>query len=268
MDFSTGEIVHLLLDNVSTLDEVRSIGISGSKTSFPKPGEGDIDVFIYCDTIPGFEKRKSIINQMSSMLQEEKLNFFEGGHWGIGDFMLINGVETWLMYFTEKETINDVEAILNGDYPDKLDNYYYPIGRCAMLKDIRILCDKDNFLSSLKERLSEYPDNLSEKIIQYHFSELEDMEDLERAVSRKDVLFYHFAIDTAIDHFLQALFAINKTYFPSRKRTLNFIRSFNIKPERCEEQLLDVVRLGGLAESIEQSYEIWCNMVSKLKKLS
>lgn len=119
MDFSTEEIVRLLLDKVSTMDEVRSIGISGSKTSFPKPGEGDIDVFIYCDTIPGFEKRKLIINQMSSMLQEEKINVFEGGHWGTGDFMIVNGVETWLMYFTEKETINDVESILNGDYPDK-----------------------------------------------------------------------------------------------------------------------------------------------------
>jgi hypothetical protein len=267
MDFSTGEIVRLLLENVSRMNEVQSIGISGSKTSFPKAGEGDIDVFIYCDTVPLFEKRKSIINQIGSLLQEEKINVFEGGHWGIGDFMLINGVETWLMYFTEKETINNIESILNGDYPGKLENYYYPIGRCAMLKEISILYDKDSFLSLLKERLSQYPNNLAEKIIQYHLSELKDTEDLERAVIRKDVLFYHFAIDIAIDHFLQALFAINRTYFPSRKRSLNFIRSFNIKPERCDEQLLDVVRLGGCAESIEKSYEIWINMVSKLKDL-
>lgn len=265
MGFSTEEILHLLLDKVSAMDEVRSIGISGSKTSFPKPGEGDIDVFIYCGTIPESEKRKSIINQMGDMLHEEKIDFFEGGHWGIGDFMRINGVETWLMYFSEKETISEIESILNGDYPDKIDNYYYPVGRCAMLKDIRILFDKDNFLSSLKEKLSQYPNTLAERIMQYHLGELQDTEDLERAVNRKDVLFYHFAIDIAIDHFLQALFAVNKTYFPSRKRTLNFIRTFNIKPERCEEQLLDVVRLGSCAESIEQSYEIWRNMVSNLK---
>lgn len=268
MTFDTGEIVRLLLDNISTIEEVQSIGISGSKTSFPRTGEGDIDVFIYCDNIPGFEKRNSIINQLGNLLQESKVNILEGGHWGVGDFVLINGVETWLMYFIKKETISDVESILNGDYPDKLDNYYYPIGRCAMLKDISILCDKDSFLSSLKERLSEYPNNLAEKLIRYHLNELEDSEDLERAVSRKDVLFYHFAIDIAIDHFLQALFAINKTYFPSRKRTINFIRRFNIKPERCEEQLLDVVRLGACAESINQSYKIWINMVSTLKNLS
>jgi predicted nucleotidyltransferase len=268
MAFDTGEIVRLLLDNISTMKEVQSIGISGSKISFPRAGEGDIDVFIYCDKIPEFEKRNSIINQLGNLLQEGKVDVLKGGHWGIGDFVLINGVETWLMYFTVKETINDVESILNGDYPDKLDNYYYPIGRCAMLKNISILSEKDSFLSSLKERLSEYPNKLAEKLIQYHLNELEDTEDLERAVSRIDVLFYHFAMDIAIDHFLQALFAINKTYFPSRKRTLNFIRSFNIKPERCEEQLLDVVRLGACEDGINQSYEIWSNMVSKLKKLS
>ena len=34
------------------------------------------------------------------MICEIKTNSFAGGHWGVGDFTLINGVETWLMYFT------------------------------------------------------------------------------------------------------------------------------------------------------------------------
>lgn len=266
MPFETEEITQLLTERISTMKEVQSIGISGSKDQFPKAGEGDIDVFIYCDTIPELEERQAIVNQLSDLLQGGKFNVFEGGHWGIGDFVLINGVETWLMYFTVNETLNDVESILNGDYPDKLDNYYYPIGRCAMLKDINILCDKNNFLYSLKKRLSVYPDKLAEILAQYHLDELEDIEDLERAVTRNDVLFYHFAMDLAIDHFLQALFAMNKTYFPSRKRTLDIIKNFIVKPVRCDEQLLDVVRFGACSESINQSYELWSNMVNDLKR--
>lgn len=266
MALDTQEIIDLLIDRIRTMREVQSIGISGSKTPLPKAGEGDIDIFIYCDMIPAFEKRHAIINQMGVLLEEVKINVFEGGHWGIGDFVLINGVETWLMYFTASKTLDEVESILNGDYPDKLDNYYYPIGRCAMLKDIDVLYDKNGFLYSLKNRLSEYPDRLAKILIQYHLDELEDLEDLERAVTRKDVFFYHFAMDIAIDHFLQALFAINKIYFPSRKRTLNFIKNFNIKPERCAEQLLEVIRLGACSESINQSYEIWSNIVNELKK--
>jgi len=171
------------------------------------------------------------------------------------------------MYFTVSQTLIDVESILNGEYPDKLDNYYYPIGRCAMLKNINVLYDKNDFLYALKKRLSEYPDKLAKILIQYHLNELEDTEDLERAVIRKDVFFYHFAMDIAIDHFLQALFAINRTYFPSRKRTLDFIKNFNVKPEECSEKLLEVVKLGSFSEGINQSFMLWNNTVNELKKI-
>lgn len=267
MAFDTKEIIQSVIDNISEMKEVQSIGISGGKTQLPQAGEGDIDVFIYCDMIPEAEKRQAVIEQLGDLIQEGKINVFEGGHWGVGDFVLINGVETWLMYFAVDEALNDVEAILNGDYPDKLDNYYYPVGRCAMLKNINVVYDKNRFLYSLKERLMEYPNKLAEILVKYHLDELSDVEDLERAVTRKDVLFYHFAMDLAIDHYLQALFAINKIYFPSRKRTLNYIRNFNIKPERCDEQLLEVIRLGACPKTINQSYELWGNMVSELKKI-
>jgi len=267
MVYDTKKIIDTLISNISEMSEVQSIGISGSKTSLPRAGEGDIDIFIYCDMIPNLKKRQAIINELGNQIQKGKVNTFEGGHWGIGDFVLINGIETWLMYFTVSETLTDVESILNGEYPDKLDNYYYPIGRCAMLKNINVLCDKNNFLDDLKKRLSDYPDKLRKILIQYHLDELEDTEDLQRAASRKDVLFYHFAMDIAIDHFLQALFAINKTYFPSRKRALDFIENFNIKPERCNEKLLEIIKLGSFSEGINQSFTIWSNMVNELKKL-
>lgn len=266
--YDTKKIIDALIGNISKIDEVQSIGISGSKISLPKVGEGDIDIFIYCDMIPNLEKRQAIINQLDKHIQKSKINIFDGGHWGTGDFVLINGIETWLMYFTVCETLTNVESILNGEYPDKLDNYYYPIGRCAMLKNINILCDKNNFLDDLKKRLSNYPYKLKKILVQYHLDELEDTEDLQRAVVRKDVLFYHFAIDIAIDHFLQALFSINEIYFPSRKRTLDFIEHFNIKPERCDEKLLEVIKLGSFSETINKSFKIWCNMVNELKNLS
>ncbi len=267
MEYNTEKTLQLLINGISQLKEVQAIGISGSKIEIPKAGEGDIDIFIYCGVIPEIEERRTVVKQLDYLLQEEKINVFEGGHWGTGDFIHINGVETWLMYFTVNETLYDVESILNGDYPDKLDNYYYPVGRCAMLKDISVLYDKDGFLYSLKQELSEYPEKLAGILTQYHLEKLDDTEDLERAVTRKDVLFYHFAVDIAIDHLLQALFAINRTYFPSRKRTLAFINSFNIKPENCGEQLLKVIRLGACTESLDQSYGLWRKVVGELKKL-
>lgn len=267
MIYKTEEILDELINKISEINEVQAIGISGGKTPLPNAGEGDIDIFIYCDIIPTIEKRQEILAKLETKIQESKTNIFEGGHWGTGDFTLINKVETWLMYFTISETMANVESILNGEYPDKLDNYYYPIGRCAMLRNISILYDKNNFLHTLKQRLFEYPDKLSEILAKYHLDELEDTEDLERAVIRNDVLFYHFAMDIAVDHFLQALFAINKTYFPSRKRSIDFIKNFNIKPAQCGESLLEIIRLGSYPEGIKQSFTLWNNMINELKKI-
>lgn len=260
-------ILKHLINNISNIEEIQSIGISGIIEPIPKAGEGDIDIFIYCDEIPKLDVRKTILNQMGDLLQEVRINVFEGGHWGSGDFALINGVETWLMYFTVGGTLNDIQSILNGNCPDRLDNYYYPVGRCAMLKDINVLYDKNDFLCSLKKRLADYPDELSNQLAKHHLAELEDIEDLERAVARKDVLFYHFALDLAMDHYFQALFAINKRYFPSRKRTLQFIGSFHTKPRDCEEHLLEVIRLGASSESINASYELWSKLITELRYL-
>lgn len=268
MIYSTEKILDELIIKISEMNEVQAIGISGSKSPLPKAGEGDIDIFIYCDTIPSLEKRQSILAQLGNKIEDSKINIFENTHWGTGDFTLINNVETWLMYFTTSDTITNIEEILNGDYPDKLDNYYYPIGRCAMLRNINILYDKTDFLRALKEKLSVYPDKLAKILLEYHLEELDDLEDLERAVARKDVLFYHFALDIAIDHFLQALFALNKVHFPSRKRSIEIIRGFKIKPEHCEENLLEVIKFGGYSEGINQSFSLWISLINELKELA
>ena len=265
MEAETETIIQTLIEYVSAMPEVASIGISGSKRPLPKPGEGDIDLFVYCDAIPACDKRREAIGQLGDLAQDCKINVFEGGHWGTGDFLRVNGVETWLMYFTLRDTSSNVDAILKGDFPDKLGNYYYPIGRCAMLKAITVLYDQSGYLNSLKDRLQVYRQPLAEKLAGYHLDKLADVEDLQRAVVRKDVLFYHFALDIAIDHFLQALFAINRTFFPSRKRTLQFMAGFAVQPINCAERLLEVIRLGSAAEGIGQSYALWAGLVDELR---
>lgn len=112
-----------------------------------------------------------------------------------------------------------------------------------------------------------YPESLAAQLIRYHLDLLADVEDLERAISRKDALFYHFALDLSLDHFLQAQFALNRCCFPNRKRTLSFIEIFTKKPERCAERILDVVALGARGETIMQSYEEFSTLCRELTAL-
>jgi hypothetical protein len=263
----TQKILDSMIESISEMREVQAIGMSGSKSPLPAAGEGDIDIFIYCSCIPEPAAREAALKNVGGRLEGININTFQGGHWGTGDLVHINGVETWLMYFTVSEASSELDAILEGRYPDKVDNYYFPIGRCAMLRSINVLYDRNTFLCSLKKRLNEYPDSLAGILIQYHLSELEDTEDLERATARKDVMFYHFALDIALDHFLQALFALNRCYFPSRKRSLEHMENFSLKPEGCSARLLETVRLGGSSDCIARSYGLWSDLVKDLGKL-
>ena len=80
-------------------------------------------------------------------------------------------------------------------------------------------------------------------------------------------LFFHFALDLFLDSFLQALFAVNREYFPSRKRSEAFIQGFRKKPVDCENRLLQIIRLGGASETLSQSYLILDGLVQDLSVL-
>lgn len=267
MNLSTEEVLQKLVHTISAKAGVLAIGLSGSKRELPAPGEGDIDLFIYCSEMLSIQDRVEALEHMGQLLEDIKPSVLNGGHWGSGDFARINGVETWIMYFSAAETMRNVDSILEGNYPGRLDSYYYPVGRCAMLKGMFVLYDKEGFLDSVKERLAEYPDELSKRLARYHLNALKDYEDLIRASQRGDVLFYHFALDIALDHFLQALFAINKVFFPSRKRSLELAASFSIKPVAFSETIMEVIKLGSSADKLPQANAKWAKLVKDLSAL-
>lgn len=78
-------------------------------------------------------------------------------------------------------------------------------------------------------------------------------EDLGRVVLRKEVLFYHQVLENSLDHLLQALYALNHTYFPSRRRIEEYIGRFEIKPFNCYERLLRILESAVSSETIEES---------------
>lgn len=257
-----------LISTIACHSSIRAIGISGGECPFPGPGEGDIDMFVYCTEIPAANERQKMLLPLREEIEHVEIGKLESGHWGQGDCLLLAGVETWLLYFTVAEARLELDEILSGKYPGRLDSYYYPIGRCAMWKTMRVFYDPDNILGSFKQRLAEYPPELALAVIDHHLKALDDVEDLERAVARKDVFFFHFALDLALDHFLQALFALNGEYFPSRKRSESYLRSFKTKPADCVQRLRQVIALGGNVDTLERSYKLWNEVVCDVKQLS
>jgi len=255
-----------LLDSVSSIEEIRAIGQTGEMNSASKAGESDIDIFLLGDKIPSSEERKVAYDKNSILFQQCVMNVCEGGDWGTGDTFIIDGVETMLMYFRIDETLKYVDDILEGNHLDSIKGFY-PVGRCATLKNINVIYDESGVFAALKEELLIYPDTLKKKMLDFHMSRINDEEDFGRALLRKDALFYHQVLEVSIDHYLQALYAANSTFFPSRKRTEQYIASFKLKPENCYGRLLKVIKLGSNPDDIAESYHEWCKLVDDLQSI-
>ena len=259
----------LLIDSVSKIKEVQSIGKSGGK-EMPEANESDIDLYIFCSEIPSMEKRQSVINSFGNDVRSSSISKEEGQFWGTCDFASVGNMDFCLMYFTTVKMSAYIETVLSGERLEREGNFFYPTGRIATILSMYVLLDKNNYISSLQQKLAVYPVELSEKLVKYHIRRLHGLviEDIERAVSRKEVLLYHYALEIGIDHFLQALFALNKCFFPSRKRTVQYIDKFNIKPIDCAERLLKAVALGGSPDTLFQSNEIWSTLCDELSDLA
>ena len=261
------EYFNQLINAVSEIGEVLSIGKSGGE-KLPVHNESDIDIFVFCNKIPTTESRQSAVMKLGAAVNKMKLSETKGRFWGVCDFVTIADIELCLMYFTIADMDKEINSVLDGSRLDRENEYFYPTGRCATFINMHVLYDKNAYIAQMKEKLSLYPSTLSEKLYVHHVNKINYLEDFNRAVERRDVLFFHSTLEIAIDHFLQALFALNKCFFPSRKQSLLFIDNFGIKPSNCSERLLKAIEYGSKPETLRQSYDIWSELYEELLAIS
>jgi len=249
------------------MDSVRAIGKTGG-AALPTDGYSDIDLFVFCERIPALEVRAVHYSLFPQEVKVAEFGASEHPHWGLVDSVLIGEQEVYLMFFTQSAFAASIDAILRGERTEREENYFYPTGRLASIQGMHAFHDPEGYLSDMKTHISVYPDSLRNAILSRSLAKIDDGEDFMRAIRRSDVLFYHATLDLALDRFLQALFALNRTYFPSRKRSLEFIRAFAIKPMDCEAKLERVVALGANAETLLESYQTWQSLCRELEEFA
>ena len=256
-----------LIQSLQALPEVSAIGKTGG-IALPNDGYSDIDLFVFCDAIPSQTKRGQVLAALHEAVSVVEYGRHEHPHWGLVDSLLIGEQEVYLMFFTKRVFAESVSSILRGKRTQREENYFYPTGRCASVLGMYAFYDPQGYLLNLKEQCSDYPLELRDALLAAHLPKIDDEEDFKRAIRRGDVLFYHATLDLAMDHFLQALFALNRVFFPSRKRSPEFIRSFAVKPAECDTRLLRVVQLAGVAETLHESYHLWQALCEEIRLLA
>lgn len=263
---SVADRLSALTDTISSLPGVLAIALCGGTRAVREAGAGDIDLCVYSTGIPPAALREQALLS-AGFTDGLRTGCLSEGHFGTSDYLVLDGVDTWLMYFDVDKARFELDNILEARVTCRQDNYFYPTGRLAMYQHIGVLYDPKSILSGFRDKVAVFPDVLRQAVLAQSLGFLSDSEDLERAVARCDVLFYHFALDLAIDHMLQALFALNRVYMPGRKRSLEYISQFSLKPVDTESRLLHVILLGSEEATLAASYAAWDSLRADVLRL-
>lgn len=241
-----------LVSLLSACDDICGIGQTGNINAPLIPGKSDIDLFVICDHVPDRQERLARYQALTDDCDSLQMEACGGGVWGYGDIFVCGGIDVMPMYFTCAEMEGYLREVLDGQHLEKKGRFY-PIGRLASIESLHVLHEKEAAWTKLIDMVKVRPQPLFSRWYASERAQMIDEEDLGRAELRHEVLFYHQVVEAFLDHFLQALFARNNCYFPSRKRTEEAIAAFRIKPANCYARLMQIVELGARADTIDQS---------------
>ncbi|BBF41938.1 hypothetical protein lbkm_0618 [Lachnospiraceae bacterium KM106-2] len=256
-----------LVTILASCDKMKGIGQTGSLDARLVPGKSDIDLFVLCSEIPTQEERQACYAMLQSADFTVQMELCNGGQWGYGDVIVTEGIAIMPMYFTITEMQEYLEEVLECKHLEK-DGRFYPVGRLASVSTINVLYEENDTWTILKNMVNRKSRSFFQTWFENEMRQALDEEDLGRAELRKEVLFFHQVLENALDHLLQALYAMNECYFPSRKRTKLAIDTFDIKPDQCYKRLMKMILNGASEDTMDKAIEDLHNMTQEIYDLA
>ena len=203
--------VYQIVNEFKRLDEVVAITLAGSCASGRKDTYSDIDVNVITKRNIPVEKRKSIANKFSDIME------INNTFWGDSDeFILRNSsIQVDITYF-DFSWLKIWHNVINSS----------------------VVFDKNSEFNDFKKKYTiDYPDKLKRNIVNKNYPILKNnfssyYKQIEKAVNRKDIVNLNNRISAFLDSYFDIIFAINEIPHPGEKRILNIVNNtFKKKPK-------------------------------------
>lgn len=146
-----------LWKEISTLNEVQSIALAGSRASEKYDEKSDYDLYIYCDTVPSDEVRKSILEKYCDYIEL-------GNHfWELEDnCTLKNGIDIDILYRNIDTITEELSSVVEKYNPH--NGYTTCIWHNVLHS--KILYDKNDKFKKMQDRFSvPYPEELKKILL-------------------------------------------------------------------------------------------------------
>lgn len=215
--------VYQIVNEFKRLDEVVAITLAGSCASGRKDIYSDIDVNVITKRNIPVEKRKSIANKFSDIME------INNTFWGDSDeFILRNSsIQVDITYFDFNWLKSQLKNVL------EYNNASIGYTTCFWHNVINssVVFDKNSEFNDFRKKYTiNYPDKLKRNIVNKNYPILKNnfssyYKQIEKAVNRNDIVNLNNRISAFLDSYFDIIFAINEIPHPGEKRILNIVNN-------------------------------------------
>jgi predicted nucleotidyltransferase len=218
------------------LPQVLAICTCGSVALGLADDESDIDLAFLCAArAPGVDERRKRYAQLADAGKDIELNALGANTF---DSLTVDGFQVEINFHILEKLRRQIACAMETTSLGRAVSSSAPgvLGRFAymVLSDIQywhILFERDRAATGLKHQVV-YPESLRRTILQQgrFWSDPHILYEHERACRRRDVFYALQCQRKLADHFLQTVFALNRTYCPGDNWLLQFMRKFKQVP--------------------------------------
>ena len=257
------ELIESVVDILKDVQSIKAIVLGGSWASGTQRPDSDIDLGLYYQQavpldIGHIHKIASKLNDFPDPIVTDL------GAWGKwvngGAWLTIEGQRVDFLY----RNIDFVAAIIDDcnrgetqfDYYQQPAYGFHSYIYCAETQLCKILHDPGRAIQGLKSKVVQYPQALKSRIINsFVWNAQFTLENAKKPAMRGDVYFTAGCMTRIASDLVQAIYALNETYFISDKNMATDIERFAIKPQNFRESIDNLLgHIGSDREELVETY--------------
>lgn len=238
MDIDIDNLIDSIVNKLKSIRGIKAIVLGGSRADGSNRPDSDIDLGIYYDDPDEFDVIgvKKLANEINEIPNPIVTVIGEWGKWvNGGAWLTVQGQRVDFLYrdlnFVSQIIQDCKKGIKQSDYYQQPPYGFHSYIYCAEIKICEVLFDPENIIQKLKLEVKDYPQALKKTIINGFLWDAEfSLEHCKKFAQRGEALLVSGCLTRITSDFVQALYALNDTFFIGDKKLYKQEPEFTVKP--------------------------------------
>ncbi|MCG1028578.1 hypothetical protein J5S49_09760 [Virgibacillus halodenitrificans] len=237
-------------EEIAKLTGVSAITMSGSRANGPNHLSTDMDIAIYYDKTKGFNV-EDVNNLVSSLDDNQSAECTSLNEWGAlmngGASLTIHGVCIAIIFRDIHKVVDGITANLQGeknkDRNARPPYVYLDVLYLGELAICEILYDPYQYIYQLKQKITHYPEQLHQALIEYYtFEASYSFMIISHRIDTDDDCFVASHVLRTIRCMNQLLFTINRACCIHKYNAVQSIDVYSTRPDNYGEKVNDILQ--------------------------